>query len=311
MIERAKQSLFSALKKARQLVWTTGIDRAPGVRAAYRLLFRTLWSNQSVVEIQGSKMYLDPHGLPESYEKTFQAYITDGGHELLTTEIFKKEVKQGDIVLDLGANIGYYSLLASRLVGKGGRVYAFEPDPTNFRLLLKNIELNKHTNIVPTQKAVSNRAGKIKLFLDEKDTGAHTIFQPNENSKYIEIESVTLDDFFQDKRHPINIIKMDIEGAEMAALSGMRRLIEENRDLKMFVEFYLPGIDRTDENPEDLIRGLLAYYDFPMLAIDEYSRITHEIQNINELIAAAKKGRGVVNIFLSKRRLTERLNAQL
>lgn len=303
MLSRIKLFWFSAFRKARELLWATGIDKIPGVRAAHKSLFHLLWSQQSVVEIQGSKMYLDPRGLAESYEKAFQAYIMDRGHEKLTTEMFKKVVKQGDVVLDLGANIGYYALLAARLVGEKGIVYAFEPEPTNYSLLLKNIELNEYHNIVPVQKAVSNITGMVRLFLDEKDAGAHTIYQPEANRESVEIQSVALDKFFEDKKHPIDVIKMDIEGAEMSALSGMKRIIRENENLKMFVEFYLPGIERTDDSPQEFIRSLLVYYDFPMLAISEYSRTTHEIHNIDDLVTAAKRARGIVNVFLSKRRL--------
>jgi len=269
--------------------------------AIYLSLSRVLWSSNPVVEVQGSKMYVNPEGLPKNYIKTFQAYIISGGPEKLTTEMFKNVVKEGDVVLDLGANIGYYSLLAARLVGEKGKVYAFEPEPVNYSLLLKNIELNGYDNIVAVQKAVSNVAGKVRLFLDKKDTGAHTIYQPDDEREFTEVESVILDDFFKDKKHPINVIKMDVEGAEMAAFSGMDRIIRESENLKMFVEFYFPGMKRAGNAPREFARRLLEDYHFSILAIGEYTKDRKylKINKVDELMDLCK-GERAANLFLER-----------
>ena len=269
--------------------------------AIYLSLSRVLWSSNPVVEVQGSKMYVNPEGLPKNYIKTFQAYIISGGPEKLTTEMFKNVVKEGDVVLDLGANIGYYSLLAARLVGEKGKVYAFEPEPVNYSLLLKNIELNGYDNIVAVQKAVSNVAGKVRLFLDKKDTGAHTIYQPDDEREFTEVESVILDDFFKAKEHPINVIKMDVEGAEMAAFSGMDRIIRESENLKMFVEFYFPGMKRAGNAPREFARRLLEDYHFSILAIGEYTKDRKylKINKVDELMDLCK-GERAANLFLER-----------
>jgi len=269
--------------------------------AIYLSLSRVLWSSNPVVEVQGSKMYVNPEGLPKNYIKTFQAYIISGGPEKLTTEMFKNVVKEGDVVLDLGANVGYYSLLAARLIGEKGKVYAFEPEPVNYSLLLKNIELNGYDNIVAVQKAVSNVAGKVRLFLDKKDTGAHTIYQPDDEREFTEVESVILDDFFKDKEHPINVIKMDVEGAEMAAFSGMARIIRESENLKMFVEFYFPGMKRAGNAPREFARRLLEDYHFSILAIGEYTKDRKylKINNVDELMDLCK-GERAANLFLER-----------
>ena len=297
-----KSLLFSGFQKIARLFWGTGIGAIPGVLPAYNYLSRILWSNKTVVEVQGSKMYVNPDKLPKSYIRTFQAYILTGGWEALTTEMFKKIVKEGDVVVDLGANIGYYTLLAARLVGREGKVYAFEPEPTNYSLLLKNIALNGYENIVAVQKAVSDTTGKVKLFVDEKDTGAHSIYQPEEEKAFVEVEAVTLDDLFKGKEQRINVIKMDVEGAEMAALSGMDNLIRENKNLKMFVEFYLAGIKNAGNSPHEFARRLLEDYNFSILAIGDYSRNKQylKIANVDELIKLSKGGKAV-NLLLERK----------
>lgn len=296
-----KSVLFSALQKTYQLLSGTDIEKIPGIQAVSRFLFRLLWSNKSIVEIQGSKMYVNPEGLPKGFKRTFQAYIMSGGWEQLTTEMFKKVLKEGDIVVDLGANLGYFTLLAARLVGGKGKVYAFEPEPVNYGLLLKNIEINGYRNIVPVQKAVSDTTGTLRLFVDKEDTGAHTIHQSGDNTEFIEIQSITLDEFFRDKKHPIDVIKMDIEGAEMAALLGMERLVKENEDLKMFVEFYPPGIKRRGDSPEEFARRLLEDYRFSILAIGEYTEDKKylKINKVDELMKLCKAV-NTANLFLER-----------
>lgn len=306
MTSRLESVLFSAFKKAYRLLGGTGVKKVPGVLAIKSFLFQLLWPNKSsIVEIQGSKMYVNPEGLPKGFKDTFQAYIIRNGWEELTTEMFKKVVKKGDTVVDLGANIGYFSLLAARLVGSEGKVYAFEPEPMNYELLLKNIELNGYDNIVPVPKAVSNVSGTIRFFLHSKDTGAHTIYQPlhgeREFKESIEVQAVTLDEFFKGKEHPIDVIKVDVEGAEVAVLLGMDRIIRQNESLKMFIEFHPPGIRRRGDSSQEFARRLLEGYHFSILAIGDYTMRKEylKINTVDELMNFCKGGK-TVNLFVEK-----------
>ena len=91
-------------------------------------------------------------------------YLDIQGHDELGTKIVENIIKNGNIVIDVGAHMGYYSLLFAKLVGKNGKIFAFEPDPKNFSRVQKNVKLNNYMNIVLTQKAVSDRTGDEKLF---------------------------------------------------------------------------------------------------------------------------------------------------
>jgi tRNA G37 N-methylase Trm5 len=125
--------------------------------------------------VQGHKMYLDSK---ESLDLSIY-----GVYEEYETDLIKKEIDRGDVVLDLGANIGYYTLLFAKKVGDEGRVYAFEPDPTNFSLLKKNVEINGYRNVVLIQKAVSNKNGKLKLYLNEDNKGDHRFYNSHDGRK--------------------------------------------------------------------------------------------------------------------------------
>ena len=153
-------------------------------------------------------------------------------------------VSDGDIIADVGAHWGYFTLLAASLCGERGRVFAFEPHPKNFALLNKNIEANGLSNVVTVQKAVSNRAGSTKLF-QARSTASHSMLslQPEltaeggSANESIAVDTVALDDYFAQSSVEPRLVKIDIEGAEPLALAGMRCLIERNSSLVLIMEF--------------------------------------------------------------------------
>ncbi len=310
-MSKFRSILLSAFEKACQPFIRIGVNRIPGASAVYHLLNELLWlwPTKGVIEVEGSKMYATPR-VEGPMRTAFRGYIRSHGKENLTTQIFKRVVEDGYTVVDIGANIGYFTLLAARLVGKKGKVYAFEPEPRNYNMVLKNIALNGYENVVPVQKAVSNASGVVKLYLSSKDIGAHTIrqhhdkmqFDEKESGEFVEVESVTLDEFFNDKRHPIDVIKMDIEGAEMAALSGMDRIIRENQNVKVFIEFYPSAIREMGYSPEEFVRKLLNY-DFSIIAIDELRTPTNQyvkVNNVDELMDLCEDEEKIVNLFLER-----------
>jgi len=204
------------------LVMMIGLRRLrklPLVRRIYEFLGSRLVTSDDValIDAPGGKMYLDAayqHGAS-------WILFLDGVYEKHETELFSGVVKEGMTVVDLGANIGYYTLLAAKLVGEKGKVFAFEPEPHNFALLVKNIKANGYDNVVPVQKAVSNRSGTTRLFLHQEDAGRHKIYDSHDSRDSIEVDVITLDSLGEDNQYPIDLIKMDIEGAEMAALVGV------------------------------------------------------------------------------------------
>src|SRR4030042_7144688 len=140
MISKLKENAFSFYKK----ILTSRFGRVTRFKMDSSRLFGLLYPYDDIIEIQGSKMYVNVHEKDPSMRSTFRTYALNLIHEKATTELFKTMVKEGDVVLDMGANIGYFTILAARLVGKKGKVYSFEPEPRNYSYLKKNIELNKY-----------------------------------------------------------------------------------------------------------------------------------------------------------------------
>ena len=118
--------------------------------------------------------------------------------------------------------MGGYSLLASRRAGAEGRVFAFEPDPNNFARLVKQI--GHSTNVQPVQKAIAAASGESLLFLDSFHAG-HTLVDGRVGERGISVGVTSLDDFVRDHSLPgIDVVKLDIEGAEEQAFSGGQRI---------------------------------------------------------------------------------------
>lgn len=175
---------------------------------------------------------LVPAGFPSA-----RSYATHS-YEPAVTTLFRRIVGKGATVVDLGANVGYYTLLASQLTGPSGQVYAFEPVPSNYAYLVRNISANGCLNVRGVGKAVSNRMGTASFILDDWGAeGSLSATEPADDAGSIAVQTVTLDDFFAHEGWPsVDLVKMDIEGAESAALDGMRELSLRNPALQLIME---------------------------------------------------------------------------
>ena len=190
-------------------------------------------------------------------EDSLMLSIKNNKHELTEIELLKQIIKNGDTVLDLGANIGVYTLIFAKLVGKSGHVFAFEPDPTNFEILSKNVKENKHENVTLVQKAVSEKNDKIKLFVSKRNHASHRIFDSEEKRNSIEVDVITLDTYFKKIKNPINFIKMDVEGVEGATLLGASNIIKNSKDLVIMMEYFPKWIRKYGMNPEEILDSLI------------------------------------------------------
>ncbi len=153
-----------------------------------------------------------------------------GTYELKETVLFKNYININTVFYDVGANIGYYTLLAAKRIGENGTIYAFEPDSNNRKKLHANIELNNFKNVVIVPNIVSNKNNKtIKLFVsDKKNRGMSSIEKPDNFSGITEnVQTISLDEFSKTAKFP-DLIKIDVEGAEYSVLKGMKEIMKKN-----------------------------------------------------------------------------------
>jgi FkbM family methyltransferase len=220
----------------------------------------------------GHLMQLDP-----SDTVIAQHLAETGCFEPFETKLVQDVVRPGSVVIDVGANIGYYTLQFAKLVGAKGHVYAFEPDPSNFRLLSKNVAVNGYANVTCIQKAVSDCNGTTRLFKNEHNRGDHRIYAAgSERRNAVEVETIRLDDFVEEIDQPIDLLKFDIQGAEAIAFAGMTRLLNDNRNLKIITEFWPRGLTLSGHDPRKFLEELIDR-GFDVKVIDEQSQKLHSL----------------------------------
>jgi FkbM family methyltransferase len=274
-----------------------GLGKIPGAMKVHIFLFNQLLPVETVlIQVQGSKMYVNPHsGVGVNL-------LRSKVHEPNLTRLFKQAIEEGTVVVDVGAHIGYYTLIASKLVGTKGKVYAFEPEPSNYRLLIRNIHENRYKNVIATQKAVANKEQKEALFLNKKDFGSHSLSRNNvpELGNSLEVESTTLDRFFEKDvgNFKVDFVKMDAQGAEGLIVEGMSKIIEKNNNLKIVMEFWPSGLVNMGTDPKQLLVKL-KHQGFKFQTVDEKKR-SLEKTDINEIL---KQPVGIgTNLWLEKSR---------
>lgn len=162
--------------------------------------------------------------------------VLGGTYEREQTRLFERVVAPGDAVLDLGAHLGYYTLLASRLVGGAGRVYSFEPDPENAWYLRRHARLNGCRNVAVEESAVGDRPGSIH-FQQGRGSGTGRV----SDAGALRVRGVRLDDFVEERQIRPAVVKIDVEGAERAVLEGAREVLRSHRPV-LFLSTHEPDV---------------------------------------------------------------------
>ena len=241
------------------------IKKIPGAAYVNGMLWKLFKkSGESIVDVQGFKMKLNLEDSGVS-----RPILMSGIFEPEVTHAFRKHLKAEMTFVDIGANVGYFSLLASGIVGPRGRVIAFEPSPANFLRLSENISINSITQCVCVQSAVGASEDKLELFLDGENFGNHSLSNKNipaSTSNSVLVDVVKLDDWWSNfeknsdgaRATKIDAIKLDIQGAEALAIQGARTILERYSPI-LFLEFWPEGLRNLGSDPLELLHLLNSY----------------------------------------------------
>ncbi|MEE9387156.1 MAG: FkbM family methyltransferase [Paracoccaceae bacterium] len=195
-----------------------------------RALTKTIFGHKMIVDTRD--LSLAPH------------IMADGYWEHWITKVFADQITPGMNVVDIGANIGYYSLLAADKIGPKGHLTCFEANPDLADIVFHNLHLNGYANRSTVEnKAVFSECKTLQLNIFQKYLGSSSLWADTDHaSKYhdelvaVDVEGVTLDSYFP-KGHRIDFMKIDAEGAEPHILKGAQRVITDNPQMKIIMEF--------------------------------------------------------------------------
>lgn len=164
--------------------------------------------------------------------------------------IMKANIQTGDTILDIGANIGFYTRILSNLAGDKGKVYSFEPDIINYSRLEKNCR--QLANVQFYNQAVSNETGVLKIYKSLMLNVDHRTYPIDEYESVEEISCVAIDALIPDGQ-AVDFIKIDIQGFEMSAFSGMKKTLAANPQVKIISEFWPFGLQKAGSSVQELL----------------------------------------------------------
>lgn len=197
-------------------------------------------NGECVRVVQGSKMNLPLADLGVARDLSIR-----GIREREETRLIQRILEPGKTIIDIGANMGYYALMEARAVGPKGRVYAIEPEPKNYGLLVRNVALNQYCNVLTFPIGISDTTGSATLHIS-RHSNLHNLVSPlqaDDNARAVTIQVQRLDDFIREREIDpacVHLVRMDVEGWEAKILEGMQGLLRASADLKLFIEFH-PG----------------------------------------------------------------------
>jgi FkbM family methyltransferase len=176
-------------------------------------------------------------------------------YELPLQEAIARELSRGEIFYDIGANAGFFTVLAAKLVGSEGRVFAFEPLPENARCIREQIEVNALTQCRLIVKAVTRQSGCIAFALHENNSMAHVDGDGGATDRRMNVDAMTLDEFIAEGNPPPHFVKMDVEGHEAEVLTGATKLLSSAAAPKFLIELH-------NAEAAERVSGLLREYDY-------------------------------------------------
>lgn len=286
-----KARLLELLKNPellKQRLQTLPLRITRGLRAAHFEFLNRIGQRYTIVQMRGDKLWIDLHD-----SVLCRHFFLFREYEPYETYLLESVIEPGMTVVDIGANIGYYTVKFAKGVSTAGRVYAFEPDANNMALLKRNLTLNHIDNVTCEQAAVMDKEGELDLYLSDVNFGDHRSFESNEvalnagfTRRSTKIRALALDDYLNGTK--VDLIKMDIQGAEVIALSGMLQTLS-NPDIILFCEFWPYGILESGSSYEEFL-DILYGMGFSLYEIDETAHVVKPFsrQTVSILIEASR-----------------------
>jgi len=274
-IVRFTANLFPA--RLPEIIYTVLLRPRPLRRLAHKVLLRMLPAS---VTVDGSTLYLNPT------DPVLSSAVAFGIYENYERQVFRQFCREGATVVDVGANIGLYTVIAAARVGKAGKVISIEPHPESFHFLRQTVEANGLSQVRGFNVAAGDSAKTVSLFVTDENKADSRIYDQSAQRPNIPTEMVDLDSLLSANGvDHVDLIKLDIQGAEGLALRGLAKTIARNNNLTLFLEFWPWGLEQTGERAATFLHELLLA-GFKLSEIDEGQRRLLDVDNVEHLIAS-------------------------
>lgn len=247
-------------------IWPKSFTDRPFVR---KLLTRQFWRKAFAT--------VGPHYVQRQVEDcVFNCYLKDGSgpsrylikhskYEPFQTSLIAKNISASGSVIDVGANLGYYSVICSKLTY--GTVFAFEPEPHAYAMLALNVSDNQRSNVRALNMAASDAPGTLAFYVNKFNLGDHRAYEHEKNiSHKITVDAARIDDMLRGHEHAeqIDVIKIDVQGFEYSVVSGMVETLDKNPNVKIFTEYEPKSLLAAGTEPHKYLafffdRGFKAY----------------------------------------------------
>jgi FkbM family methyltransferase len=228
-------------------------------------------------------------------------FLFKGWQDSSEIELLERHISNGEVILDIGANIGFYAALLSRLTGHDGMVHCFEPDPLNFSRLEENCR--SIGNIRMNRMAVGERTERLTLYTSNRLNVDHRTYRPDSYAKEVSVPSVCIDDYLAENRR-LDFIKMDIQGYETQAIKGMQQTIGVNRDVMLLSEFWPYGLQQSGSSATEYF-DLLSDMGFIVDLIERTGQTRLTREKVGGMEKLSQKPDRYFNIFAVKGGLKE------
>jgi FkbM family methyltransferase len=205
--------------------------------------------------------------------------FVDQSYEPAETRFLKTTLKEGMCFVDVGANIGYYTTLAARLVGDSGRVVAIEPDPYNFSLLGRNVRSNRLHNVTLLHVAAGAVKGTGQLCRSATNFGDHRIGSRESGRSRVDVPILPIDDLCDAHGiERVDVVKVDVQGYEFFAMQGMERILRSGTPMMVMTEFWPRGIEQAGASHEEYFQMFesLGFRAHVLTSLGDKETVTYE-----------------------------------
>ncbi|HWW22096.1 MAG TPA: FkbM family methyltransferase [Steroidobacteraceae bacterium] len=203
------------------------------------------------------RLSIEVHATPDKFISS--QIVETGEWEPFETHLVECFLRPGDVFVDIGANIGWYTIIAASIVGNNGYVYAFEPGTANFELAARNLVLNDLQNVTLEQIAIADRTGTGRLFLSRENLGDHRLFAAEEERCSQTVSVTSLGRYFEHNPTPIRMLKIDAQGSEARIFEGLPDDFARTRKVAaILLEFWPYALEQSGSSAKSLVRSLAA-----------------------------------------------------